>query len=102
MVTECPTPEQLAGDNPRGYSYDKARHNLLDDLAEHGYLIVHSAERRARDERIIAECHERWFSYRTLPPDRVIDEIIAAAEARVENIDIRDNTFMTDDDVETP
>lgn len=41
MTSERPTPRELAGDSPASYSFDKARHNLLDDIEEAGYVIVH-------------------------------------------------------------
>ena len=71
-----PTPKQIAWelDGPKA-SHPAER--LLDALREHGYVIVHPDDQRARDEAmVIATAHYHGLG---TPNKTRIDAIIAAA-----------------------
>ena len=73
MVSNRPTPEQIAAAPGDGFSF-------LDRLDEHGYVIVHPDDLRAMKEAII---RATWNLGRPAAPRRaeaLIDAIIADAE----------------------
>jgi len=76
MSGDRPTPEQIA----RWLWTDAAPRLLfLEELADHGYVVIHTDELRARDEAMVQAAHDVLGQRDQFTNDQY-DAIIAAAE----------------------